>query len=425
MAGEKQLFRKKALAKLASPEQLDTLMQVTQPRGWLALAGLGAVLIVAIIWSIVGRINVKVDGTGILIRGESVQAVSSGTAGRLLALKVRVGDRIEPGQVVAELEQSQLRLRAENTREQLRRLVEQATKRRATEETNLARSEEAIDKEYESVTASLGDYQRQIDALRDQVAVQEEMVERGLMTAATLLSTQNQLARARQDLSRARVRLAQIESERMSLRRSYQETIDARQNRIEQLSAELEELESQLAATASVTAPYGGRVLEITSNPGDLVGAGVPLLTLESVDAAIEAVFYVSAFKGKKIQEGMRVRISPSTVKSEEYGFMIGEVEKVSDFPVTPQGLRRVLRNDKLVDTLTGEGAPLEVVARLLPDPDTPSGFEWSSGDGPPDEIFSGTLLTADVIVESKRPIEYVLPVFKGATAAEVSPRAD
>ena len=41
MAGEKQLFRKKALAKLASPEQLDTLMQVTEPRGWLALGGIG------------------------------------------------------------------------------------------------------------------------------------------------------------------------------------------------------------------------------------------------------------------------------------------------------------------------------------------------------------------------------------------------
>ena len=38
------IFRKVALERLSSPEQLDQLMQVTSPKGWLALAGLGALL---------------------------------------------------------------------------------------------------------------------------------------------------------------------------------------------------------------------------------------------------------------------------------------------------------------------------------------------------------------------------------------------
>ena len=35
MAG--QIFRKTALEKLSSPEQLDELMKITTPKGWVAL----------------------------------------------------------------------------------------------------------------------------------------------------------------------------------------------------------------------------------------------------------------------------------------------------------------------------------------------------------------------------------------------------
>ena len=59
----------------------------------------------------------------------------------------------------------------------------------------------------------------------------------------------------------------------------------------------------------------------------------------------------------------MEVRVSPTTVKAEEYGFMIGKVTKVSEYPVTPEGLMRVLRNDSLAQTLASAGAPIEVKA--------------------------------------------------------------
>ncbi|MFN3414569.1 MAG: NHLP bacteriocin system secretion protein, partial [Thermoanaerobaculum sp.] len=71
------LFRKKALERLSSPERLDELMQVTSPVGWLALGGLGFAILAAIVWGIIGSIAVKVDGKGILMRGGSVFEVTS------------------------------------------------------------------------------------------------------------------------------------------------------------------------------------------------------------------------------------------------------------------------------------------------------------------------------------------------------------
>ena len=90
----------------------------------------------------------------------------------------------------------------------------------------------------------------------------------------------------------------------------------------------------------------------------------------------------------------------------------------MSDFPVSPDGLRRTLRNDALVEVLSGKGAPVEVQIELQPDPELPSGFRWSSSVGPPAPVFSGTLATATVVVERRRPISMVIAVLKRTVGA-------
>ena len=69
MAMGEGMFRKAALEKLSSPEQLDVMMQVTSPMGWIAMAGTGVILGFVIVWSVVGEIGIRVDGQGILLRG--------------------------------------------------------------------------------------------------------------------------------------------------------------------------------------------------------------------------------------------------------------------------------------------------------------------------------------------------------------------
>ena len=58
------IFRKVALERLSSPEQLDQLMQVTSPRGWLALGAFGALLLTALGWSVLGSIPTDATGEG-------------------------------------------------------------------------------------------------------------------------------------------------------------------------------------------------------------------------------------------------------------------------------------------------------------------------------------------------------------------------
>ena len=64
---DNKVFRQAVLDRLASPEQLHTLMQVTDAKGWLALLGCGVLLATAVVWGVLGRIPTKVEASGILL----------------------------------------------------------------------------------------------------------------------------------------------------------------------------------------------------------------------------------------------------------------------------------------------------------------------------------------------------------------------
>jgi HlyD family secretion protein len=372
-----KLFRKAALEKLASPERLDEMMQITSPIGWLAMIAVGCGLVALVIWSAVGTISIKVTGKGMLMRGGVVFDIASTTEGTLAEVLVKPGDHIVKDQVIARLDRPSLRLKIQNTREDVRRLSGQGSRQNAAQRSLLAR------------------YQSHAAELKEKITKQEEMVGRGLLTNSTLMRTRAELTANEQAQAQARAQQA------------------GTGNRVEDVRQQLTELERELEATSKIVSPFSGRIVEVSMETGDLVGVGSRLVTLESEDAPITAMVYIPAAEGKKVRPGMEVYVSPTTVRPEEYGFMVGTVEKTSDYPVTPEGLRRVLRNQKLIQELTGESAPIEVRVTLIKDPDTPSGFKWSSSEGPPMKIFSGTICSANVTVETKKPISYVLPLVR------------
>jgi hypothetical protein len=103
MAEQKQIFRKVALDRLSSPEQIDRLMQVTTPQGWLALLALVALLMVAVIWGIFGRIQTTVEGQGVLITSGGSNPVLAAGTGTISELLIESGQEVAQGQKIATL----------------------------------------------------------------------------------------------------------------------------------------------------------------------------------------------------------------------------------------------------------------------------------------------------------------------------------
>ncbi|MBF0226734.1 MAG: NHLP bacteriocin system secretion protein [Desulfobacterales bacterium] len=413
MSDPKSLFRKKALERISSPDQLDTLMQVTSPVGWIALISMGVIVFMIILWGLFGTINDKVYGQGILIKGGTVLVVTSVTSGQIEKILVKSGDLIKEGQIVASIGQPGLQRMIQNTKDKIGELEDLHSKQTDSAKQNLRLSIEALNKEEKSLGAANEDLAKQLNALNEKLKVQEKMYKKGLVTESTLLEIRSRIADTEQAISKNNVRKAQISSEIVNLRRQLDLTTESHESRMADLKRELKDLESKLSASSSVLSPYTGLVLETKVETGNLIQPGTDILSLENQNTNLEAVVYIPAIHGKKVKVGMYVNISPSTVKAEEYGFILGRVKSISDFPATPQGMQRVLHNETLVKELTGQSSPIEMIATLDIDESTVSGYLWSSSKGPPFGIFSGTICGASIIVMQKKPIEYVIPYLK------------
>jgi HlyD family secretion protein len=410
------IFRKVALDRLSSPEQLDQVMETTDPRGWIALAALALLLATAIAWGFLGELPDRVAGAGILTKTGGVLEVVSPNSGRVTDVSVRVGEIVSQGQVVAWVDQPALFAQLQQARMSLETLRRQQSDAASFGASNARLQSAEMAEQRANGLRSIEASEQTLKSLQERLRAQDQLVQQGLLTRSTLLQTQQQYDQTREKLESSRADLTQLQSRFESQRHDAEEQLRSGQAKIDAAAAQVAQLERDFKTASQVTSPYTGRVLELMTEPGKIVGTGEPVLSLDRAGREVqdlEAVIYVPASQGKRIRTGMAIQVAPSTVRQEEFGMMLGTVTFVSSYPATSKGMMRVLKNEQLVQSLQGQGSPYEVHAQLVVDPSTESHYRWSSSHGPPTTIQSGTVANAQVIVETQRPIAQVIPLLR------------
>ena len=410
---KKSIFRDVALDRLSSPEQLDQLMEVTTPRGWIALGAFGVLLVTALAWGVLGSVPERVQGQGILVHSGGVLEVESPSGGRISDLAVRVGDVIAEGQVVARIAQQELLDRIRQARARVQELERKSASLSAFGERDLSLQSAHLAEQRSNLEKSIQASQAQLGALEERVRSQEQLVSQGLITRQTLLATVQERETVRERVRRGRSDLAQLRVRELEVRNTRHREQQENTFELDGARRELAQLSNELRLTSEVASPYTGRVLEVIAEQGSIVDRGQAILTVDLTGKRVqplEAVVFIPSVHGKKVKPGMEIQLAPSTVRREEFGYLLGRVTYVSDFPASAAGMRRVLKNDQLVTTLSGADAPYEVRAELIPDRDSPSGYRWSSSAGPPVRIQSGTLSGGAIVVDRRRPIVMLIP---------------
>jgi HlyD family secretion protein len=189
----------------------------------------------------------------------------------------------------------------------------------------------------------------------------------------------------------------------------------SQENRIADLTREVEVLEKQLESESTVVSPYAGQVLEMKVSAGSLVQVGTPIISLHPDVERLEAVLYIPAERAKELRPGMDAEILPTTVRREEYGFIRGKVVFVSDYPATEAAFMRLFENAPLVRSLSAGGPVTEVRVDMATDGTTPSGYKWSSRLGAPVTLSGGTLCVGEIVTRQQSPMSLVIPEIKAA----------
>ena len=218
-------------------------------------------------------------------------------------------------------------------------------------------------------------------------------------------------------ISQLKAELQQLDTQVKILEQQNLEASAGRENPIQEVKHNIAQFEKQLEFNQQIKSPYSGCILELTKsnssvlNPGDRLGS----IKVDDVSDSITSVAYFPVGDGKKIQSGMKIYVTPDTVRRERFGGIVGTVTQVSPFPITREGASSLVGNAEVVEEIVSQvGSVIAVQAQLELDPSTPSGYKWSSSTGPKNlEISSGTTTISRVTIEKQAPIALILPILR------------
>jgi HlyD family secretion protein len=401
-----ELFRKSALDKLASPERLDELMEVTPGKGWVALATIGALAVGFFIWSIFGSIPERIDGQGMLVRGGGLRQLRAGSDGTLTGLTIKINDLVKDGQIIGQISQ----LGSTEEIKTAKQAFDQAQRDYEISRGEDERTIVGIRGTISGLEADKRSTQTLLQKARETLVRQRQALKDGLVTRSVVDQAERDVASFEASLTG---KDGQISNQNAQIR-SVQERIRAKEEAVARARRELERVSVVSSSLAKVSSTVEGHVVELRHRVGDFVRNGEVIATIEPPSTNIEPVVYISSTNGKRVKPGMEVQVSPSTVRREEYGFMKGLVRTVGEYAVTAEGVEAVTGNKQLVEELLKSGTKIEVQIGLLANKNTPSGYGWSSSDGPPFKIEGGTRVSVSVVASQSSPFNYyVTPIFR------------
>jgi HlyD family secretion protein len=417
MAANTTLFRKQALDKTASPERLDQIVQVIAPKNWLPLAALSSLVISGVVWSFVGRIPVTVTGQGVLIYPGGVVDFQSPSSGRILNISAKVGDLVKKGDVLATIDQAELQKQLEQQRTKLADLIAQNQTANALQ-TRRSRSEKgAVTQQIESLEAQLQTNQALMPRLKDRWQRRLALKSQGGISEDTVLEAERMYQESADKVATLKAQIKELVAKDETVAEKDFEASTTRSKQIQEVKQVIGQLETQLKSNGQITSQHNGRILEITATPGQVLTQGSRIGTIaaetENSASELKGITFFADGDGKKIQPGMKVEITPATVQRERFGSIVAVVNDVSPFPVTQEGVARIVGHPAIAQNLTSKGAQIQVSTQLQPDPSTFSGLRWSSSKGPQLKVSSGTTATVQVTIEERAPISFVLPIFR------------
>jgi membrane fusion protein YbhG len=282
------------------------------------LAIVGAVLVLLLIWKVFfasPALPASIIGLSGRIEGDD-SAVAPKTSGKILEVTVREGDTVTAGQVIARLDDAQVRAREDQAkaaladaqakmqgaRDQIAVLQEQLNQNQLQAGQSTMDADGRVRQAQADLTAAEADLTQQQAALRLaefnrdayqrlaktgaasqlqglQAEVQADQQAAAVAAAQRRVeSVRGALTTARANLDNPKIRGAQVSSTEAQIAQQ-QSTIAASKAETSQAQAQLTEAEAD-RADLTVVAPFSGTVLTRAAEPGEVVQAGTAIITL-------------------------------------------------------------------------------------------------------------------------------------------------
>ena len=287
-----KLFRKVALDRLSSPEQLDMLMRVIKPKAWLALISLLSLILGAIFWGWFGSLPDKIIADKcVLLKSVGLAVVTSESNGHITDFTVELGDMVEKGSVVARISQPDLIYRIRQAEIHVHELEAHEKMVNSFASQGVALTQKIIVRNKQLFESQIVFAQQRVENAQERARL------------ATAKGMREGAINARQDAVSASLEVKDLQNQIDQLELTHLESDKQGRSEIASAVAQLKEARRQLDSLVQtekvstlVISQYSGRVTEIKARNGMLVYRGTPVITIERDNlnkAKLEAVIYL------------------------------------------------------------------------------------------------------------------------------------
>ncbi len=239
-------------------------------------------------------------------------------AGRVVEVRVREGDRVKAGDVLVLLDLGDTAIAVDRDRDGLR----------SAEAKYRDLSVGSRPLEIEAAQAEVADKRAQVELARREMARQKELVEKQI-------GTQQELDRGRAELDSATANLKASE-ERLGLAREgfrVHQTEQARYD-VDRARSVLRQSEA-LAGESEIRAPADGVILHRIAEPGLLLAAGQPAVTLAFADRLYVRTFIPEQKLGK-VRQGMAATVRVDAFPGRDFPARVTEISPDAEFTPKP-----------------------------------------------------------------------------------------
>ncbi len=404
------MYRQRAVDRLVDTERVEKSLTVTTPQTWVAGLFLLLISLFVVVWSLIGEIPTYVRASGILLEKGSTDVVIAET-GIVTEIYVTNGSLVRKNDLVAKIH---------NPKEL--ELLQNALLWVDEQRNNLKTIQSELNAENKLNQTHLDNQFKYLGELEDLAQEAVQAAEARLREINTQdnndINSLSNLETARVHLYSAQQSLFDILRQRNDLEYNVSQQRLENEARLKAAEIELETASRNAKAIQDnldsiyIVAPVAGRLTEINFEREESVLPGQKFARIETGEERLELVLYIPPTDGGNVLPGKNVLIYPSTINREDHGALKGQVVDVSLSPVGYEDILDSLVNPELVPTFTKNGQPYEGRISLVSDPSTISGYAWTSKRGSAMSLSPGILVSAEIEVARRAPIEFVIPFF-------------
>ena len=395
------------------------------------LAGMGGLFSA---WLLFWPVPTQVEGKGVLIYPDNAGVLNARSAGQVLDVDVRVGDRVKKQQVLMTLYLPELEHELEQEKGNLNQLQKQNIELNQRDALRIETAQQALD----TTLAKLNDDERRLGELQNTFSGKLRNLE-WLSRRAVVAPLSNEVVSAEQGLTSTSVALDDLKIQGKQALTTFQQIkLDVESEQldrtfvIDDLKRQIRVSEAKLAFDGTITAQRDGSVLDLQVIPGQTIKMGDRLGTIGRGDVArgngpdLIAVAYFPPADARRLPLGLPVEVVPRWNQRGRFGGIEGKVKNVLTLPATQEDIATTTGNAQLAEDLAGDGPVMKAEISLQRRSRSDDGFLWTLSNG--SGVFpirDGLTVDTFAYVEWRSPITYVIPGLRSLTGGYRSLRID